>query len=497
MAFVSNVDCLTLGEGVYNNVHGNLNNIVYNHGKVYIGRKRHHEEIGVGPSVSLQESLLEPSSKRRRREESDHEIKIIRLKHLNLTREIGRGPGYFLHTGETKGRAVIIKVFNSGPTVREQLESTVTLSRRLLHPNVLRIEGVSSPASLTHFIVYENASWKTAEGPLAAALRDDTTRSITLGFKMIEGLSVCFKYLTAHLLIPIICAHLKSGMNHLSVQGISLRSLDVENFDVFLDINDRFLISINPRLSIEDSPSDQQPRNDTTRAWTVFNALCQKLLRSANRVLHNQNIERTPVIPDTPRRIHITQKSSSSASLAPLESLEPTTSQNVLENEASIPPRREYVWRTIECGQSLAAIASRIALDLDLQVSSSVDKLTWSDGRSAHRCAGYVREEITLATTTSDSAVICHDAPSPLEICIVCHEVVGVHEVFRCICGDPNPGSRPTVKCQTCNYWSHSDCVRPSIGFTCEICAPVSIDSSLLDEETASSPISAILGPFF
>ncbi|KAJ7852460.1 hypothetical protein B0H14DRAFT_3450731 [Mycena olivaceomarginata] len=30
-----------------------------------------------------------------------------------------------------------------------------------------------------------------AEGPLAAALKDDLTRHITLGFKMIAGLSAC------------------------------------------------------------------------------------------------------------------------------------------------------------------------------------------------------------------------------------------------------------------------------------------------------------------
>jgi hypothetical protein len=41
------------------------------------------------------------------------------MKYLNLTREIGSGHGYFLHAGETKGRAVIVKVFNSGPNARE------------------------------------------------------------------------------------------------------------------------------------------------------------------------------------------------------------------------------------------------------------------------------------------------------------------------------------------------------------------------------------------
>ncbi|KAJ6552774.1 hypothetical protein B0H19DRAFT_154327 [Mycena capillaripes] len=276
-------------------------------------------------------------------------------------------------------------------------------------------------------------------------------------------------------------------MNHLSVQGISLSSLGVEvkdifplsfiasflqNFDIFLDVNDRFLISINPPQSM-DPTGDQQPQDNITRSWSVFNALCQRVLRSANRVLYNENIERTPIIPDTPRRPPVTQKSMSSTALAPPESSVPTSSQNAPENEASILPRREYVWRTIERGQqSLAAIASRIGLDLDMQLSTSLNKLTSSDARNAHRCAGYSREEITLATTTSDSAVVFHDAPSPREICLVCREVVGVQEVFRCICGNPDPGSRPTVKCQTCKCWSHSDCVRSSNNFTCPTCVP-------------------------
>ncbi|KAF7328880.1 hypothetical protein MVEN_02517700 [Mycena venus] len=429
MSFVSNVDHLTLGEGVYNNVHGNLNNIVHN--TFYIGRKRCREEIG-GDS-----SFLEPSRKSRRREESNHGIRVISMKHLNLTCEIGSGHGYFLHSGKIKGRAVIIKVFNSGPTVREYLELTVALSKGLLHPNVLRIEGVSSPTSLTHFIAYENAFCKTAEGPLAAALRDDLTKSITLGFKMIAGLSVGLVYPTVHLLIRILCANLKSGMNYLSAQGTSLDSLGVENFDIFLDINDRFLICINPRLSRENAPGDQQPQDNTTRSWAIFNALCQRVLRSANRLLHNENIERTPVIPDTPRRPPVPQESSSTAPSAPPESSEPTSSQNAPENEAPILPRREYVWRTIERRhQSLATIAARIALDLDMKLSPSLNKLALSDGR--------------------------------------------------------NPGSRPTVKCQICKYWSHSDCCRISTDFTCEICVPGSIGSSPRDAQTALLPSARI-----
>ncbi|KAJ6597596.1 hypothetical protein DFH09DRAFT_82834 [Mycena vulgaris] len=439
MSFISNSENFTLGEGVYNNIHGNF---IHN---TFYGKKRYREAIEDAPDML---SLEEPTRKRRRREEEESDgIKVIRNKHLKLTLELGSGPGYFLHAGETKGRAVIVKVFNAGPTVREQLKSTVALSKGLMHPNVLRIEGVSSPGSLNHFIAYENAHWRTAEGPLAAALKDDLTRSVTLGFKMVAGLS--------------------SGMNHLRVQGISLASLGVENFDIFLDLNDRFLISVDPPTSLGTVTEDRLQEDNITIAWDLFNVLCQKVrvLRSANRVLHNEDIERKPVVDLGARPHEVSALAANSAS----ESL---SSPHITDGEPPVRPRREYVWRTIDRGQqSLANVASRISHDLDMELYS-LNKLEWTDGRSAHRCAGYIREEITLATTTRDSAVVSHDAPSPLEICAFCHEVVGVHEVLQCVCGDPNPGLRPTVKCQACKLWSHSDCVGNPEEFTCQLCAP-------------------------
>ncbi|KAJ6597705.1 hypothetical protein DFH09DRAFT_1356857 [Mycena vulgaris] len=413
MSFIANADHVTLGDGVYSNS-GNLN-IVNDH--IY-GRKRHREEITDTPELSS----IEPLPKRRRHDG----IKVLRNKYLKLKLEIGSGPGYLLHAGEAKGRAVIVKVFDEGPTVLQQLESTVALSKGLMHPNVLRIEGVSSSASLSHFIAYENAYWKTAEGPLAAALKENLAKSVTLGFKMIAGLS--------------------SGMNYLSVQGISL---GVENFDIFLDVDDRFLISINPTTSPEGYVADhEQSEENTNKPWAVFNALCQKVLRSANRVLHDEGIERNPVVLDLGHRNSVRQKSLESSSIAAPLSFDSDVEVDETPS-IPVPPRREYIWRTIDCGQqSLANVASRISRDLD---KSSIRKLTWSDVQSAHRCSGYVREEITLATTMDDSAVVSHDAPSPFEVCCICHEVVGVHEVFWCICGDPRPGSRNTVKCQACS----------------------------------------------
>ncbi|KAJ7871815.1 hypothetical protein B0H14DRAFT_2570550 [Mycena olivaceomarginata] len=44
-------------------------------------------------------------------------LQIFRSKNVNLIHEIRSSPGYFLHTGQNKGRVVIFKIFNPGPTV--------------------------------------------------------------------------------------------------------------------------------------------------------------------------------------------------------------------------------------------------------------------------------------------------------------------------------------------------------------------------------------------
>ncbi|KAJ7914462.1 hypothetical protein B0H13DRAFT_2659235 [Mycena leptocephala] len=401
----------------------------------------------------------ERADKRHRREE-EQGIEVIRSKNLKLLREIGSGPDYFLHAAENKGRAVTVKVFNTG-TVRQRLESTVALAKGVMHPNVLRIEGISSPASLFHFIAYENVHWKNPEGPLSVALKNDLTRSITLGFKMIAGLS--------------------AGMNHLSVKGVSLGSMGVKNFDVFLDVDDRFLISINPGSSEEIDTAEFQEPDD--KSWSVFNALCQRVLMSANRVLHNEEIDRDPAVLELLRPSSVSRNSAT----ASLLSFGSAMSQNIQEEENPVLPRREYVWRIIDRGQqSLATVAHRITLDLDTNLSP-LHRLTQMDGLSPHRCAGYVREEITLTTTTLDSAVVSHDTPTPLEICSICHEVVALHEAFDCICGDPTPGSRHTIKCQVCKLWSHSDCVGNPKVFTCQFCEAWQPDDPRLQAPTPTS----------
>ncbi|KAJ7481010.1 hypothetical protein B0H11DRAFT_2280302, partial [Mycena galericulata] len=470
MSFISNADNFTLGDGVYNNVHGN---IVHNNFYIENAHRRVPELDG---EKSLR--LKYPAAKRRRRQRETDGVKIIRNKQIKLTCEIGSGPGYCFHAGEYKGRATIVKVFNADPTMREasgisrldaltlywhgqkRLEWTLALSEGLLHPNVLRIEGISSPTSSTHFLVYESVGWKNAEGPLAAALKENLPRSITLGFKLIAGLS--------------------SGIDYLRLQGIFLGSMGAENFDLLLDTDDRFLLSMNPHFSDGNNDDSQDPED---KACDILNALLRKAFKSAKSLATqyvyfalqpnismklgtDESIDRNPVTLDSLHRPSLPPNTSA----LDLHSSDMSPPQIDPDQQAPVILRREYVLRKIERGQeSLAAIAHRITLDLDIKISS-VHKVKWTDVQSPHRCPGYVREEITLAAMINDSAVVSHNTPSPLETCPVCHEVVGFHESFKCVCGASDSGSRHTVKCRVCMIWSHSDCVGQPKEFTCQTC---------------------------
>ncbi|KAF7361191.1 Histone deacetylase sin3 component [Mycena sanguinolenta] len=391
--------------------------------------------------------LTQHVDKHRRLNEDDDEIEVIPSRNLKLIREIRSGPGYFLHAGQNKGHAVIVKVFDRGPasTVRRQLESTVALSRGIMHPNLLRLLGISPPASLSHFIVYENVHWQNAEGPLAIALKADLMRSVMLGFRMVAGLS--------------------AGLNYLFVQGVFAKSMGAENFEIFLDVDDRFVISVQPRCLEEgDATECKDPEGD---AWDTFNTLCNKTLTSANRALHQEEIDRiTTTLDGTPPK-----RASENAAAVSLLSFGSASSLQNTQDGIGVPPRREYVWRRIDHGrQSLDNIAHRISLDLDMDFSP-LRRINQTDGRTPHRCAGYLREEITLATTTLDSVVVAHDVPSAAERCLICHEIVGLDERFLCKCGDPAPGTRHTVRCQVCKFWSHSDCVgNPNHEFICRLC---------------------------
>ncbi|KAJ7590515.1 hypothetical protein C8J56DRAFT_535969 [Mycena floridula] len=99
-----------------------------------------------------------------------------------------------------------------------------------------------------------------------------------------------------------------------------------------------------------------------------------------------------------------------------------------------------------------------------------------------HRCPGYRRQEMALATSVSRTAIISHFTPSIQEICQVCNQEVE-EGTFRCPCGQADDGVAPTVRCHRCSDWSHLGChlvVNDAQQFTCSKCLYLAIPLSPL-----------------
>lgn len=102
--------------------------------------------------------------------------------------------------------------------------------------------------------------------------------------------------------------------------------------------------------------------------------------------------------------------------------------------------RRELVWKSQnEKNSSLQDICFEFKAFLDTLPPSSEPALQRRRGRytvrTAHRCPGYNRTEITLTPSITRSAIVSHSTPLPHEICPVCDRVVQDVEIFDCICG--------------------------------------------------------------
>ena len=100
--------------------------------------------------------------------------------------------------------------------------------------------------------------------------------------------------------------------------------------------------------------------------------------------------------------------------------------------------RRELVWRSQKKETvSLEEIARQfqsflLTFPTELGFNHRRGRYTT---KTAHRCPGYNRIEITLTPDITRSAVVSHLTPIPHEICPVCKEIVKDAEIFACICG--------------------------------------------------------------
>ena len=109
-----------------------------------------------------------------------------------------------------------------------------------------------------------------------------------------------------------------------------------------------------------------------------------------------------------------------------------TIPRPVEQPKSSQPPRREVRWVNLGANsQSLESIAHHFQDYIDYFLSSSSSTLrrirALDDPSAFHTCPGYLREEITLTSEVSNSAIVSHAFADLGERCSFCGKLVGIH----------------------------------------------------------------------
>ena len=123
---------------------------------------------------------------------------------------------------------------------------------------------------------------------------------------------------------------------------------------------------------------------------------------------------------------------------APLDDAEgedmsnPTNLTEDLKPKSCRTPRREVWWLDLGAEKKSLESIKRLFEDcLDRLLSSSISPLRHITSpmesklrQNLHQCPGYLRQEITLVSDVSKSAIISHAFPSQSEVCLICGELV-------------------------------------------------------------------------
>ena len=159
--------------------------------------------------------------------------------------------------------------------------------------------------------------------------------------------------------------------------------------------------------------------------------------------------------------VDIKDSTSDVSSLVPsapqLHAALPTASRRPPRKSISSARRWELVWKSQKNETfSLNDIARQfqsflLTFSTDLGFNRRRGRYTT---KTAHRCPGYNRIEITLTPDIARSAIVSHLTPTPHEICPVCKETVKDAEIFACICGCDGKSARARLRFLCADFFS-------------------------------------------
>ncbi|KAJ7581274.1 hypothetical protein C8J56DRAFT_1102168 [Mycena floridula] len=407
--------------------------------------------------------------------------------------DLVRRDGYRIHVAKYRGKVVAVKIYQ-GANSNQRLETDLEINSSLFHPTILQTVAVCR-APRTPFLVFSMESDSLSTIPislggfkslvyyLADALSRSEQESLVAGAQLIRDVS--------------------AGLDHLSsIEQTPALSRFI--FDLLVDENDNICIAV--------GLSDRADTGVQVNGYLgVFQSLILKSFLEANNQYHIDK-EWAITAGDLGEALHVSSYDDGDF-LVQLES-EVT---EIIDLASIEIPSREYVFIPDRASDSfsLSAISTDYTNFIRRinpnNIAPSNNFQRWrhkgpSNSKTvAHRCPGYRRDEVTLGTSVSRTAVIQHMTPALREICPVCKQLVE-DGMFNCSCGQGmNPstsvctsgfivvvglveddGSSPTIQCSRCLVWSHHRCQRNDSGsdhqpFTCFSCQA----NNLIATETA------------
>ncbi|TFK31961.1 hypothetical protein BDQ12DRAFT_739694, partial [Crucibulum laeve] len=328
------------------------------------------------------------------------ELDTIPERRLELKKELLYTSQYRIYSANhsesrRSNRAVIVKVFQ-GFDSRERHAKEIGIMRKLFHPNIARLRGVSPSCHLEDpYVVYQGvrSNQCSVHVYIANELGKDLNQGLNSSLRFAKGAA--------------------AGIDYLENKGIPLQHLAVEgsfqNLDILLGMDGEVVLAFSLTVSENSSPD-----HSSGNGWSLFNAVCRKTLADVNSSLYGDSPERA----DTSfysQTAHPTSHRTTNGN---------TPNQALASSNSSSFPRREVHWEVDESiSHSLVEITRSYQDHIDLR--SSLRRIDVSESTSRlHQCPDYLREEITLCPDLKHSFILAHTAPAPKERCIICGELV-------------------------------------------------------------------------
>ncbi|KAJ7575229.1 hypothetical protein C8J56DRAFT_1172309 [Mycena floridula] len=419
-------------------------------------------QVSIGSiHIHQREGEYRPASSGAMREGAVHDRDFRFLDSVTRSSELVVGDSYRIHIAEYQGKVTAVKVYE-GPDAKEQIEADIALNNRIRHHAIVRYIH-SRPTASPPFAVFDSvvqgsesrdrASTDLNSLPcyLAGALRRGEKDSLVAGARLMRDVAY--------------------GLDHISkffpLAGIAL--------DLFVK-KDKICIS----LSVGEL---DQVHDGTDGHLVIYHKICDEAFREANRECHFDKRKIVNNSEDSEAKFD-SDSNSDSDSESPLGHIK------VVEDESEPTlPRREYAFVPVDnlSLRKISADCSRFINQLDVPMSGVqyLHYLRRNSRRATpvrHRCLGYLRQEVTLSTSVSDSAIILHRTPSLQEVCQLCGQLVEAG-YFKCSCGEADDGVSPTIQCGRCSMWGHRHCQSNTMCLSCSGILPA---ANQLASSTAS-----------